>query len=95
MLCAAGLQDEVEGPGFQRGKRGLGPLGREGAEHDRARRRLPPPQLLEHGLAVHLRHLQVEHQQVGGLLVEPLQGDLAVGRRADHFHVGAAGEHLG
>ena len=91
----AGLEDEVEGPAFQRGKRGLGPLGREGAEHNRTGRRVSPPQLLEHGLAVHLRHLQVEHQHVGGLLIEPLQGDLAVGRRAHNFHVGAAGEHVG
>ena len=91
---AAGLEDEVEGPGLQRGNRGLGSLRREGTEHDRARGRFPPAELLEHGLAVHLRHLQVEHQQVGGLLVEPLQGNPTIGCRADDLHVRTVRKHV-
>ena len=90
-----GLGEVIGRPERQGVEGRLRPAFRQGAEHDHRQPRVRLAQLLERLQAVHLRHRDVEDDQVRAQLGQLGQGDPAVGGGADHFQLGVAGKFLG
>jgi hypothetical protein len=87
-----GLGDEVERPQGEGLDGQLGTLAGERAEHDHPGVDARLGQRLEGGDAVHLRHLDIEGDDVGGVGAQPLDRLGAIALRAHHLDLGVAGK---
>ncbi len=87
------LGDEVEGPELQRAEGRLAAgLGQRRDHDDGGGAR--PHELLEEGEPVHLGHLDVEGDDVGGEPLDVTKGRHWIGRRADDLDLGVARENV-
>jgi hypothetical protein len=88
------LGDEVHRAEFQRAHGDLGAaLGQRG--HHQHRHRAQAHQFFEEVEAVHLRHLDVEREDVGIDPLDQVACDERIGRHADDFHVRLRVDDLG
>jgi hypothetical protein len=88
------LGDEVAGAELQGTKRGIRAARRQGRDHDH-RHRPERHHLFEKGEAVHMRHLDVQGQNVRIELLDQLARLQRILAGADHLHLAVALEELG
>ncbi len=82
----AGFPDAIEGPDLERGERRLRAAMRHGGDHD-DRHGAKPHDLLEKFQAVHIRHLDVERDDIGIELFDRLARFQRIARLADDVDV--------
>lgn len=91
----SGFGDIIIRPDGKRFDGDLGPPLHERAEHDDGKLWIELSNFAEGLNAIHLRHLDIEGDDVGGDLGDFLEGDLAVGSDSDDFDGGVGGQDIG
>ncbi len=82
------LGNIIAGPAGQRFNRYAGAAVRERAAHDHRHRIIARAQLAQRRQAVHHRHLDIEHNEIGTLDPDGLERRSAVGRGSGHVKAG-------